>query len=130
VYEHVSAILHSATCPSRLDILLDALDQYKHLVLCLRPATSEAEGDIIQAAMKRHRPMALELGDDKQQSRAFLVATTWWRRWLLHVGKEKRGESHGGATNGRSSGGKGGQQGPRRLNRLRRGSTASSNAQV
>ena len=108
-------------------MLLDALDQYKHLVLCLRPATPEAEGDIIQAAMKRHRPMALHLDDDKQPSRAFLVATTWWRRWLQYVGKEKKGS---GNRNGSTSSVKSAQQCPRRLNRLRRGSTASATMQA
>eukprot|EP00045_Choanoeca_perplexa_P016366 m.219923 g.219923 ORF g.219923 m.219923 type:complete len:1694 (+) comp17238_c0_seq1:227-5308(+) len=122
---HPSEFVDWAVATRHLDMLLDALDQYKHLVLCLRPATPEAEGDIIQAAMRRHRPMALELSDEKQRPRAFLVATSWWRRWMQHVGKEKKGRREPGASPSKNGG-----SSPRRLNRLRRGSTASANTQV
>eukprot|EP00730_Choanoeca_flexa_P003924 TRINITY_DN11539_c0_g1_i1.p1 TRINITY_DN11539_c0_g1~~TRINITY_DN11539_c0_g1_i1.p1 ORF type:complete len:1743 (+),score=489.45 TRINITY_DN11539_c0_g1_i1:122-5230(+) len=104
-----------------LDPILDALDQYKHLVLCLRPESPEAEGAVIQSAMRRHKPKSLELGEDRHTPRAYLIATTWWKQWLAYVGKGKKSAGRKDSSASRS-----GPSSPRKVPRMRRASSTGT----
>ncbi|XP_030648580.1 ubiquitin carboxyl-terminal hydrolase 32 [Chanos chanos] len=62
------------------DEFLNLLFQVCHIVLGLRPATPEEEGQIIRGWLERESRHGLQPGDYW-----FLIATQWWQQWKDYV---------------------------------------------
>ncbi|XP_062341331.1 ubiquitin carboxyl-terminal hydrolase 32-like isoform X2 [Osmerus eperlanus] len=90
---------------------LNLLFQVCHIVLGLRPATPEEEGQIIRGWLERESRRGLQPGDYW-----FLIAVSWWRQWRDYVKYDDRRivvEQPSAFGGGRSLGG-GAEAGPGR----------------
>uniref|UniRef100_A0AAZ3RVU9 ubiquitinyl hydrolase 1 n=1 Tax=Oncorhynchus tshawytscha TaxID=74940 RepID=A0AAZ3RVU9_ONCTS len=59
---------------------LNLLFQVSHIVLGLRPATPEEEGQIIRGWLDREARRGLQPGENR-----FLISSQWWKLWKDHV---------------------------------------------
>ncbi|CAN9511197.1 unnamed protein product [Ophioblennius macclurei] len=65
---------------------LNLLFQVCHIVLGLRPATPEEEGQIIRGWLERESRHGLQLGQNW-----FLISMLWWQQWKDYVKYEHKG---------------------------------------
>uniref|UniRef100_A0AAZ3QX51 Ubiquitin carboxyl-terminal hydrolase 32 n=1 Tax=Oncorhynchus tshawytscha TaxID=74940 RepID=A0AAZ3QX51_ONCTS len=69
---------------------LNLLFQVSHIVLGLRPATPEEEGQIIRGWLDREARRGLQPGENR-----FLISSQWWKLWKDHVRYPGVGEGLG-----------------------------------
>ena len=72
MYKTITAVL--------LSIIIFVNVQVCHLVLGLRPLSSQEEGRIVRKWMARSEKRGLQIGDT-----LYLVVMSWWKTWKQYV---------------------------------------------